>query len=85
MTKYKLRHISSGQIIEFRNKSMYEYCLSSASYEICKILSDLDNSGEFEPIIEEIKEKENLKKSEKRKDFREEKEYKKIEFKKVKK
>lgn len=56
MNKLRLKHIPSGKIIEFKSKLSYEYCLDSSSYELCHILSDLDNSGEFEPV-EEIEEK----------------------------
>lgn len=48
----KIRRKSDNREIEVTSHSL-EYCLQSGDYELCHILSDLDNSGEFEPIIEE--------------------------------
>lgn len=78
MKKYKLKHKESGEIKEFINKSAFEYCKTSDSWEECIAIINtkkikLDNYEDDYSVKEAEKE------------YKEEKEYKKIDFKKSKK
>jgi len=69
---YQLRHKQSGQIIKFKNKSVFEYCKKSDSYEE-SIVKTVERKLKFDDEIlidyEIIEDKENndIKKNETKK------------------